>query len=342
MSARLATLLGCGLMLGAAEPPEAVTWPVALQTEVVKLARSFEGELAVYVKDLPSGVRYTYNAATPMYLASVVKLPMLVALYDRLARGELRLDDELVVTSADLRDGSPVVNDHEGESLTVARLAELMMMRSDNGATDLLVERIGLSSINEVLAGLGVPGFRPLTSLIDVRRQVYGNLHPDGATLSAAQYIELRDVRPLGQRGKLLARMLGLAKGFSAREVERAFERYYATQLNSAPLEAVGQLLEAMVQGRVVSPEASAEMLALMRRCETGAKRLRGELPAEVAVAHKTGTQHRRICDVGVMYLAEDHPVVIAVCVKDFGPLAPAERVIARVARSTYDLLSAP
>ena len=51
----------------------------------------FSGQIHLYVKDLATGVRYTHNAATPTYIASVVKILFLVELFDQVERGELNL-----------------------------------------------------------------------------------------------------------------------------------------------------------------------------------------------------------------------------------------------------------
>src|SRR5690606_15617431 len=71
-------------------------WPAALQSDVVRSARSFAGELALYVKDLSTGTRYTYNAATPMYLASTVKIPVMIELFRQVEAKQVSLDEELV------------------------------------------------------------------------------------------------------------------------------------------------------------------------------------------------------------------------------------------------------
>ena len=66
--------MATGAWLWAATTPSLAPWPVHLQSVVVKETRRFDGELALVVKDLGSGLRYTHNAATPMYLASGIKI----------------------------------------------------------------------------------------------------------------------------------------------------------------------------------------------------------------------------------------------------------------------------
>ena len=106
-------------------------------------------------------------------------------------------------------------------------------------------------------------------------------------------------------------------------------------------MEAIGLLLEAVADGRAVSQATSEEMLEIMKACKTGKKRLRGQLPGEVVLAHKTGTQYQRACNVGVLYVTADRPVVVAACVKGVTNLARSERVLSKVGKAIYDVILA-
>lgn len=304
------------------------------------MVRDLGDDIAIYVKDLTSGARFAHNAETPMYLASTVKVPVLIAVYRAIARGTLSLDDEIVIAPEDVRDGSPVLRGRGGNVFNVGQLVRVMMTRSDNGATDVLIRRVGIDAVEAALRETGIAGFHRITTMLDVRRNIYAHADPEAAKLEASQYLELREAEDLPERGKLLAKMLGRAKPFSRAAIEEAFDAYYATELNSASMQAMGELLELMARGRVVSAEASRAMLQVMKTCETGAHRLRAHLPAHVALAHKTGTQHRRVCDVGVMELTREHQVVVAVCVKN-RTMGAAERAIAAVGRAVYETVSA-
>ena len=92
-------------------------------------------------------------------------------------------------------------------------------------------------------------------------------------------------------------------------------------------------------RGEVFSHEASQQMIEIMKRCQTGKRRIRAGLPDKVVLAHKTGTQIKRICDLGIMYMPDEQPVVFAVCLMDFPSRRKAEALVARLARKTADLL---
>lgn len=316
-------------------------WPVALGSEVVRLSRAFQGEFALYVKDLSDGSAYSYNGETPYYLASVVKVAVLREVYRQLDAGLLSLDEVLTYTADAVRDGSGVARTTAvGATLTVGELVEKMISRSDNAATDLLMERVGLDHINASLAAIG--GFGEVTSMLAVRRLVYGQLTPKALALSPAQVFALAQVHSLEERARALGKAVG-ERPFSGKELARAFDTYYAELFNSAPMSAVVRLLEGVHRCEGLSPSSCRAMLETLKGCETGAARLKAQLPPRVTFAHKTGTQHRRLCDVGLLYLPDRAaPIAIAACAKEFQSRRAAEMVLAQLGRATVRALEEP
>lgn len=324
----------------AAQPRVIAPWQVRLQTDVAKAQRRFRGEFALFVKDLKTGQRYTYNASTPMYLASGIKVPVMVALFKEIAAGKMSLDDELVLGPDDVRDGAPLLNYlRVGTPVTLRILLEAMIQQSDNAATDMIIEHLGVDTVNEVLPAEGIHGFGPITTLIDVRRLVYRELDPRTAHLSPRDIFRLRVTKPLKARLDKLAGMLDEPPGtFSARDLDLAYSAYYAQGYNSAPVEAMGVLLERIVRGQAVDKSSSRQMLDVMLGTQTGVRRIRGGLGPNVPLAHKTGTQYKRTCDFGVFYLAEDHPVIFAIAVKG-GSRRGAEGVMSTLAKKAHQYL---
>jgi beta-lactamase class A len=316
------------------------TWPVTLQTEVGKLACRFDGEVGVYIKDLTTEAKYTYNAATPFYIASVVKLPIMITAYRMADTGQLSLNEEMVYTADDVRDGAPQLkNANIGDKLTVRQLIRHMMVNSDNGATDLLLKRVGIDNVNRMLADNFLEGFRTITPILEVRRRVLFEVDSRGWQLTPTQVYDIWKASSLTRRGAALATAMGEDKPWTYAEMDRAFSAYYASQVNSAPLDDVGMLLEALARNQLASFGATAEMLDIMQNCETGSRRLRAGLPDNITIAHKTGTQHRRACDAGIIHVTPDRAVIMAMCTKDFGDLHQAEHLIAQITQKAYTLI---
>lgn len=340
-------LLGLSVLMALATPAYAdnyfPTWPVGLQTDVIRTARNFPGEFALYIKDLSTGARYEYNAATPIYLASTIKIPVMIELFRQIETKQISLDEELVYSASDVRDGAPLLSFLRiGTPVSIQILLEAMIQQSDNAATDMLIRHIGLDSVNRGLVKEGLFGFGPITTLLDVRRLMYQHIDPATADFSPQQIFQLGVLRPLDLRIQTLGELLGRPPGMLSKyDWGRAFESYYELGYNSAPLEAMGHLLEALERGKVVNAARSRQMIEVMLGTQTGTRRIRAGLPPGTLLAHKTGTQYRRICDVGIFYMANNRPIVFAACVKG-GRKRQAEGVIARIARRTYWHLSPP
>jgi beta-lactamase class A len=103
--------------------------------------------------------------------------------------------------------------------------------------------------------------------------------------------------------------------------------------------EAMGVLLERIYRKDLLKRENGTLLLDIMERCRTGEARLKGILPAETIVAHKTGTIGGITNDVGIITLPGDAGhIAIAVLVKSSEKEVPErERAIAHIARAVYD-----
>lgn len=337
----IVALLTCWPSAAFAQEPHMPEWPVLLQSEVLKSTRTYEGEAMIYVKDIETGVRYTYNASTPTYIASGVKLGFMVGLFRLLADGRATLDEEMRYEASDVRDGAPVMNYVKvGTSLPLRVILEAMIHQSDNAASDMIVRRVGIDAINRTLADEGVTGFGPLTSLLDVRRIIYRTLDPRADKLTPQDIRAIGFAETMEDRVLRLTEVMGELPGaYTVGDLDRAYREYYRSGYNSASMEAVGNLLEMIATGKLISPEASQAMLEVLLGTLTGPRRIPARLPPGTPVAHKTGTQYQRICDFGIMYVASEKPVVIAICTKGGGKKR-SEDLIAAVSAKTYEVLS--
>lgn len=317
-------------------------WPADLQTDITTIYHGFTGEIGLYVKDLSTGVRYTHNSATPMYIASGVKLAVMTELFRQLGQKQLSLDEEIVYGPDDVRDGAPVMGHlRVGTPVSIRLLLEAMITQSDNAATDMIMRRIGVPNVSKGLVKEGIFGFGHITTLLDVRKLVYKEVDPRVATLQAADFMAIGLAENMDARLLKLSELLHEQPGrFLASDIERAFKAYYRTGYNSAPLDAMGVLLERLARGKLVSQEASKQMIDVMLKTQTGSRRIRAGLPPGTPLAHKTGTQYRRICDFAIFWMTPERPVVFAACVKGGQTRKKAEEVIAFMASRTWSLLS--
>ena len=304
----------------------------ALAGQLAALDAEHGGSLGVYLLDLASGQGTGWQADQPWYLASGIKVPVAIAVLRAVERGELALDTEVVLEPGDFVDGAgPTVHRKAGERLRVDWLLEQMLVHSDNTASDVLIRVAGLDVVNAIAAELMGQPVR-ITTLADVRRHAYSALHPAAAQLGPQDLLALKRAPFGGARLAVLAERLGIARTeLRMDRIVPAFEAYYASGLNAAPLAAYARMLAALAEGRALGPRLTEWLLATMARAETGQRRIVAGLPGHVRFAHKTGTQLRRQCDFGIASADGGARLVIAACVADAPSRAAGEAALRAV-----------
>ncbi|MEQ8280352.1 MAG: serine hydrolase [Deltaproteobacteria bacterium] len=317
-------------------------WTKDLDREIERINRRYSGELAAYVSDPYRGYRYGFNAGKPFYLASGVKIAFMIGIFRAREHDGLTFDEKITFTEKNLRDGGPRSNKIElGTQVSIHTLLDWMMRSSDNAASDILAERADLQAINRGLVDEGLEGFTPLTYLVDVRRGIYRNLDVTADDLTPLEVRTIRWTRIWNPQIAKLNEMLGVPRRtYSKDDLMKAYDRFYATEVNNAPMATVGLVFEKMLRKQLVSAKASEEMLELMTGARTSTHRILGRLPRGTRVAHKTGSQFERLCDLGVVFLPDGKPMIVTACTKG-GTVPSSEAAIARIARKAYDLILA-
>jgi beta-lactamase class A len=142
-------------------------------SRVRALAERFEGELGVLAKHLGTGETIAWNADVRFPTASVIKVAIMVETFEQIARGALKADTIIRVRDAARVGGSGVVRElHDGTELTVRDLIRLMIVVSDNTATNMLLERVGVASVNRRLAAYGLKNTRLLRPTFGKKAEV--------------------------------------------------------------------------------------------------------------------------------------------------------------------------
>jgi beta-lactamase class A len=175
----LAALLGgaCLAFVGAlaarqARPqPKPLAAPLAskLQTDLERTAGNFDGVMGIYAENLDTGQSFAVNADRVFPQGSSIKIPILITLLRQDQQGRLRLSDRIVVRRADMVGGSGVLQDFgDGtSSLALRDLAALMMVVSDNSATNILIDRVGMANVNAVIREAGLRHTRLARKMMD-------------------------------------------------------------------------------------------------------------------------------------------------------------------------------
>ncbi len=128
-----------------------------LQQKLDKMAASYHGKVALYAKDLTTGATVSIDPDTPVQTASVIKLPLMLQAFEQVKAGKLSLSQPLVLTKANQVEGSGVLQFMDpGLKLTLKDAITLMMILSDNTATNTVIDAVGLKPTNAMLARMGM------------------------------------------------------------------------------------------------------------------------------------------------------------------------------------------
>lgn len=143
----------------AAAPCRAADDAEQLAKRLRPLIRTHRGEVAVAVKHLKTGASFSHRENEPMPTASLIKFPIMVEAYRRVKAGKLRLDKMLTLKAADKVPGSGILTKHfsPGMQLSLRDAIRLMIAYSDNTATNLVLDEIGIAGVNKSVRELGFP-----------------------------------------------------------------------------------------------------------------------------------------------------------------------------------------
>ena len=128
-----------------------------LQIKVEEIIKGFNGEIGVYIKNLKTGKVVAINADTIFPTASIVKIPILLGIMNKLNGGELTYHQPFIYKDSLLYEGEDILGSFKNnESIQLAKLLMLMLTTSDNTASLWLQSIAGTGTrINTILDSLG-------------------------------------------------------------------------------------------------------------------------------------------------------------------------------------------
>lgn len=198
-----------------------------LDEQVKAKIASFQGHISLYAKNLDSGTTYSLNGEQPVRTASTIKLAIMTECFALANEGKLRLSEMLSLTTDEKVSGSGLLQEFsDGDQLPISDLIDLMIVVSDNTATNMLLDRIGGDAVNARMQQLGFEQTR-------VMRKIGG-----GKSASFKPGITTEGSKPENKKW-------GLGR--------------------SSPYEMV-MLMEKLYRGELVSKAASGEMLTVLKR----------------------------------------------------------------------------
>ena len=231
--------------------------------------------ISVALYDFETGKEIFINADHPFHPASTFKVHVMMEVFHQAEQGLLSLEDSLPIINSftSIADGSKFAlldeDDSEktlyprmGQIESIRELTRLMIVRSSNLATNILIEKIGTKSVNDFVRTLGIPGVTVLRGVED----------------------------------------------------KAAFRR---GMNNSATARGLTQTMKLIAEKKVVSEEASREMIAITLGQEFN-ESIPALLPKTVSVAHKTGWTDDFHHDSGIVYPEKRKPYALSIMTQGF------------------------
>ena len=142
----------------ALQQPQQTTPLARLQANIERITRSVNAKWGIYIKCVETGEEIAINADETMDTMSVIKIPLMVEVFRQIEAGKFALSDRVTLKESDKRPGTGVIRSLDaGASLTIKDLITLMIIVSDNTATDLLYEKVGgTEPVNKLMQSYGL------------------------------------------------------------------------------------------------------------------------------------------------------------------------------------------
>src|ERR1041385_1679276 len=127
-----------------------------LDDRVKPIVASFKGKVSLFAKNLDTGETYALNADERVRTASTIKIAVMIEAFARVAEGKAKWTDEVVLTKEKKVSGSGILAElSDGLQLTLRDAVNLMMMISDNTATNLVLDVLTTDAVNARMESLG-------------------------------------------------------------------------------------------------------------------------------------------------------------------------------------------
>ncbi len=152
----------CAFLVGLSLATSASAEEPSLESRLMPLVRAHKGEVALAVKNLKTGETFFHRQDEPMPTASLIKFPVMVEAYRQAAEMAIDLDEAVTLEASDKVPGSGILTDHfsPGARFPLRDAVHLMIAFSDNTATNLVLDEIGIGSTAATMERMGYPHTR--------------------------------------------------------------------------------------------------------------------------------------------------------------------------------------
>ncbi len=323
-----------------------------MKAEIVKISKEVKGQIGFYMKHVESGKEIAIDADKIFPLGSVFKIPLMVEVFRQVDAGLISMDEKIKLESRNMCIGSGILQYlTPGLELTVRDLVTLMIVATDNTASEMLWKRIGIQSVNMLIRDLGLAK----TSIYLPWREGFLMTMGKGPfrDMASVEAARVWKGMPDMERMKVLNDIDRDYANLSIEEFRHSYENIYGVKEqkkfkmqreydqvfdNLGTPREIGMMLEKILKGEVVSSRKSEEMLSMLMRGHSGSS-FPQFLSEDVPVAAKAGITAGSVNNAGIIYVSPRSHIVLCVFFKNLEEKSPdkAQMAEARIARLIYD-----
>ena len=303
-----------------------------LRSQVKALGNEINGEFGITIKHIESGRGFHINGGQVFPTASVYKVPILVEVFRQAQEGNFSFQDRVILEPDMLHFSRILAKFDPGLNPTIRDLAFWMITASENGATDILLKKVGAENVTATMRKLGLKHINVNRTVKEMMCDYVGIYDEQSRNLTGDQFQQLFEQR--GTWGWY--RELWRDRNAPLPESVRKFNQELKDVASPNDMAA---LLEMIFSGKVVSESASRQMIDIMLETTFAPYLIPALLPPGTPVARKAGTLPTSLNEVGIIELPDEKGhVIVAIMTNNLHETREtAASFIARVARAAYD-----
>jgi beta-lactamase class A len=227
-------LLVTALFASAAAAAQQAPKPLErLEANILRVTRSLNATWGIYIKCLETGEEIALNADQQMDTMSVIKIPLMVEAFRQIEEGKFALTDRITLTDAMKRPGTGVIRSLDaGAVLTIKDMLTLMIIVSDNTATDVMYGKVGgIDAVNKLMESYGLKSIRATGTADTWFKAIAASSNRDQFHLDAKTPFGLSSPREIGKLLEKIEKGEAVSKKASEQMLQIMRGQVYSSRL---------------------------------------------------------------------------------------------------------------